>query len=213
MLTADGSDRILEERGYEHEDSGCYVFLRGSRPRPDALLCITEALYWVPPREEPMLEYHTAKMELELALREDRVHATGQDGTGQPIDIPAKSWLFAQISLTADGGHMAADGTGDQFGISRLRFPANELKALWADTSSEPGKLSAKSGYQRKRGRPAMPTETMTTMAATMLGIGFSRKQVLEVLRRTVALERDITKDRALRVARTILAKTSVGNS
>src|SRR3954452_12981211 len=53
----------FEERGYEHEESGCYVFLLGWRERADAPLCVLEALHWVAPREEPTLDYLAAKSE------------------------------------------------------------------------------------------------------------------------------------------------------
>ena len=127
----------FEERGYEHEESGCYVFLRGWRERADAPLCILEALHWVPPREEPILDYLTAKSELERALREGRVHAIGEGLPGQPIELPPKTWLFTEIGLTSysrqiDAYSLQNYDAGGQSRISRLRFPVDENKGFMA---------------------------------------------------------------------------------
>lgn len=215
-IAADRPDCGYEERGYVHEESGCYVFLRGWRQRPDAPLCLLEALYWVPPREEPILDYMTAKFELEQALREGRVHAVGEGLPGQSIDLPAKAWLFVEIGLTSSNGQIGVyrphnHDAGDQSGISRPRVPVDEIKALWPDENSKPSTQSGQ--YQRKRGRPATPTETMTTMAASLLERGVPREQILAVLRGAIATERCVGSDHALKVARSILAAASVGNS
>ena len=99
-MPASGPGCGFEERGYEHEESGCYVFLRGWRERPDAPLCILEALHWVPPREEPILDYLTAKSELEQALREGAYTLPAKAQRASPIDLPPKSWLYAELVLT-----------------------------------------------------------------------------------------------------------------
>ena len=119
----------VEERGFEHWESGCYVFLRGWRERPDAPLCIHEALHWVPPREEPILDYLTAKSELEQALREGRVHATGEGAKGEPVDLTPRSWFYAELLLAAECSEIVNNRTADQSRVRRLRFPVEEVKA------------------------------------------------------------------------------------
>ena len=135
-MPASGPDCGFEERGLEHEESGCYVSLRGWRERADAPLCIHEALHWVSPREEPILDDLAAKGELEQALREGRVHATGEGPTGEPIDLPPKSWLYAELVLTNDFSGMLNQRAPAKSRIGRLRFPVDDVKAVWPERAS-----------------------------------------------------------------------------
>ena len=212
-MPASGPDCGFEERGLEHEESGCYVSLRGWRERAGAPLCILEALHWVSPREEPILEYLAAKGELEQALREGRVHATGEGPTGEPIDLPPKSWLYAELVLTNDFSGMLNQRSPAGSKIGRLRFPVDDVKAVWPDEGELDPSPSQRPGYQRKRGRPPTPIETHVTLARAMLQRGQQRKEVLAVLRDAIARERGIGSDPALKEAKRILAEASVQNS
>lgn len=204
----------FEERGYKHRESGCYVSLRGWRERPDAPLCIHEALHWIPPREEPILDYCAAKSELEQALRDGEVHATGEDSKGEPVDLTPKSWLYAELVLAAECSEMINRRTASQPRVRRLRFLVEEIKALWPDGGFGPGaSYPDPSRYQRKRGRPRTPTETHEAMTRTMLERGQSQKDILAILCDVILKERNVSRPAALKAAKAILANASIRNA
>ena len=212
-MSDDGSSCGFEQRGCEHEESGCYVFLSGWRERTDAPLCILEALHWVPPREDPILDYLAAISELEQALREEGVHATGEDPRCEPIDLPPRSWLYAELVLTNEFSGKRNRHAAGNSGTGRLRFPVDEIKALWPGGSELHPSPSEDTRYPRKRGRPRTSTEMLEATAAKMLELGNSNGETLANLTDVIAQTRSVTAGRARRVAKEILATVSGGNS
>ncbi len=135
-MAHDDPHRGRERRWGTEARTGHMVCIEGWRERPGAPLCTDGVLHWLHKREEPILGLKEAKNELLTAMRDGRVHAMGEATPGQPVQVSAIDWLYADLRLSEDrrvGGYKGIEGYhgAGSSGATRLRLPLDEIKALW----------------------------------------------------------------------------------